>query len=71
MNFYKSLTSILLILSSLTIYAQPGGRDGGQGEIYGNIIDSLSEKPVSFVIVKVMNAETDALVGGATTAENG
>ncbi len=70
MNFFKSLTSILLILSSFTVFAQPGGRDGRSGEIYGNIIDSLNEKPVSFVIVKVLN-DGGELKGGATTSENG
>lgn len=67
----RSLISILLLFLSYTAFAQDRGNHGNpNGEIYGNITDSLSEKPVSFVIVKVFN-EQDELKGGATTSENG
>ncbi len=64
----KTLISILLILSSQVVYAQ--GRVG-TGEIYGNVLDSVSGKPFSYAIVKVLKYPSEELAGGATTTENG
>lgn len=70
MNLIKSLIIILLTLSADTVFSQQGVNNG-PGEIYGNIIDSITTEPFSYAIVKVIDPESGKLLGGATTAENG
>ncbi|MCB0700652.1 MAG: TonB-dependent receptor [Chitinophagaceae bacterium] len=69
MNISKSILTIILILSSFTVFSQGGNVP--VGEIYGNIVDSASNNPFSYAIIKVLDSESGKLVGGATTSETG
>src|SRR5689334_17454677 len=65
----RSLIAALLLLGaflpSLTVVAQ------GKFTLTGTVLDSLNSAPLGFATVRVINAETNALVNGAITAENG
>ncbi len=65
MNFNKNCIAILLILLSYTTFAQ------STGVIYGNVVDSATNEPFAYAIVKVFNTASGKLVGGATTNESG
>ena len=72
MGNYKILLSILLTISWGVAFSQAGPNRGGKtGEIYGNVMDSATNKPFSYAIVKVLNLNSGKLVGGATTSESG
>lgn len=72
---------LLGLLVGFTGLAQPGGRgngEGGQGrpgqekigEIFGNVVDSISGEAVGYATIKVYAAE-GKLVGGALADESG
>jgi ferric enterobactin receptor len=65
----RSLIAALLflgaLLPSLTVVAQ------GKFTLTGTVLDSLNHAPLGFATVRVINAETNALVNGAITSETG
>lgn len=77
----RHLLLAIVCIFSFAVIAQPpgGGRPGGgkrstttsQGEIFGNITDSLTEKSLGYVTVLALKQPDNKVVGGAVTTENG
>ncbi|MEZ4924464.1 MAG: outer membrane beta-barrel protein, partial [Crocinitomicaceae bacterium] len=67
----RSLTLILLF-SCLPIFGQsPNGRSEVKGEIFGNIIDSVSNQAVGYATVVALSQPEGKVAGGAVTQEDG
>lgn len=74
------ITTILLSFIGLNSFAQPPG-GGGNGkfkgqnqtkcEIFGSIIDSITQKPVGYATIVATNLRTQKMAGGAVTDEKG
>ena len=75
----KKLILILLLGLCGTSFAQhggggkgsPGGGNRVSGEIFGNIVDSISGDAVAYATVKVFSYEPYEMKGGALTGDNG
>ena len=75
----KALLFLFVILSSFLGFAQPpgGGKGGGpkhdqaKGEIFGNILDSLTEKGVGYATIIALKQPDDKMMGGVVTEDNG
>lgn len=76
----KNILVVLTIIIGVTVSAQrpEGGRPGGanaggekSGLISGQIIDSISNKPIVFATVKAYNQKDSTLSGGAVTNDVG
>jgi outer membrane receptor protein involved in Fe transport len=72
----RILFIILLLcsgISGVAQHSQGGGEKGGnsgKGEIFGNILDSLSNDPLGYATIKVFDKD-GKLIGGALSEENG
>lgn len=42
-----------------------------EGEIFGSVLDSLTSDPMAYVTVMALNSETDQVISGAITEDNG
>lgn len=60
-----ALTLFGILLSALSARAQ------GKFHLTGKVLDSLNHAPLAFATVRVINAETNALVNGAITTDDG
>lgn len=69
----------LICLLSFSAFAQPPGGGGGRrgaggtttGEIFGNVIDSITGDPLPYVTVMASKLPEKKAVGGAVTSEDG
>ncbi len=71
-------TSLILFLTLVTTLAfsqRPGGggaqKDAATGEIFGNVTDSISEQPVSYVRILAFKQPENEMITGGVTQENG
>lgn len=74
----KRLLIILFLGVIGSTFAQHGGQGGGKrggnnikGEIFGNIVDSISGEAVAYATVKVFSYQPYELKGGALTSDEG
>ncbi|MFK8046317.1 MAG: outer membrane beta-barrel protein [Crocinitomicaceae bacterium] len=63
------------LISSPTFSQRPGGPKGRptsvEGEIFGNIVDSLSNDAMAYVTVLALKQSDKSMVGGGVTLDNG
>lgn len=67
----RSLTLIIAFLSFSTYAQPPGGEKQVTGEIFGNIVDSISSSGVDYATVVALKQPGDEMVGGVVSADNG
>ncbi|MBD3638797.1 MAG: TonB-dependent receptor [Crocinitomicaceae bacterium] len=72
----RTLLTILLTALTISAFAQPPGgkgnrNNGVKGEIFGNIIDSLSGEPVGYATVVALKQPSGDMAGGAVSADDG
>jgi len=67
----KLIQTILVVLISVNAYAQGGKPASANGEIYGNITDSLTNQPMDYVTVVALKQPGDKMVGGRMSTGNG
>lgn len=76
--FKKSLIIFIILISQIT-YAQPPGGGGkgahkkneAKGEIFGNIVDSLTNKGVAYATIIALKQPDNKMAGGVVTEDNG
>ena len=63
---------ILLFVSTLTFSQRPGGYGQGKtGEIFGTVIDSLTEKSLGYVTITAFKQPENKMIKGMVTSDNG
>jgi outer membrane cobalamin receptor len=70
----RALALLFIIFGSLAMAQPPGGGKRPQetkGEIFGNIIDSVSSGAVAYATVVALQQPGDKMVGGVVTTDNG
>lgn len=77
----RSFVVLFVLLISLSGYSQrPGGPGGGKGgprkdlpkgEIFGNIVDSLTNKGVGYATIIALKQPDNKMMGGVVTEDNG
>ena len=82
----KKIFILSVLLSASSIFAQrDGGRFGGMGkgsqmdpakapkigQVYGTVIDSVSENPIPYASVSVINSRSNTVLTGGITDDKG
>ena len=71
----KTILSLLFSVLTILAFAQPPSRGKGhsnvKGEIFGTVLDSLSNKPMGYVTVLALKQPTNEMLGGVVSSENG
>ncbi len=70
-NYRSTITIVFTLLLSLIFFQSQAENNAGAGKIYGNVIDSVSKKPIAYAVVRVLHSNSKQLAGGATTDEKG
>lgn len=67
----KLLQTILVVLFSVNAYSQGGKPASANGEIYGNITESLTNQPMDYVTVVALKQPENKMIGGRMSTGNG
>lgn len=64
-------TLLLLAAVCLSLSSLSQGKSAFEGEIFGNVLDSLTNEPIEYVTVTATKKGEDAIVAGVITEANG